>query len=581
MDQSQNQRPATSTTPSRSLQFHPARGPILDLFNLYLGLGRNSRNKPEESLREPPNKTQKRVHALNRELPPPNEQFILDFEQLQSQFPDQDQLRSVTEAILISLVVQCSGHGPRADFLLFVLRSLCGIGCINWDSLLQSLLSSVSSAELPVGQPSQAVPTVSSSSLSQTGMLPPPSTIANSSNFQSSNPASPLTSVHAIGSPAQSTIEPLSCAAMSPVKSSDISSAGQQSKLRGGSSVRNNDISNSSLRQLCCKIILIGLEFSLKPLTYAEIFNHMLNWLVNWDQRQQGINESDVIKSWRPDKAVIAWLHSCLDVIWLLVDEGKCRVPFYELLRSDLQFIENIPDDEALFTLILEIHRRRDMMAMHMQMLDQHLHCPTFGTHRILSQTTPTVSGEAATHMRLSPITYSSVLGEPLHGEDIATSIQKGSLDWERAVRCIRHALRTTPSPDWWRRVLVLAPCYRLSSPVPTAGAVFSSEMICEATIDRIVELLKMTNSEINCWQDWLVFSDIFYFLIKSGCIDFVDFVDKLVSRLTEGDHHILKTNHVTWLLAQIIRIEQVMNALNTDPRKDILIAHESSLEKW
>lgn len=33
------------------------------------------------------NKAQKRVHALNRELPPPNEQFILDFEQLQSQFP--------------------------------------------------------------------------------------------------------------------------------------------------------------------------------------------------------------------------------------------------------------------------------------------------------------------------------------------------------------------------------------------------------------------------------------------------------------------------------------------------------------
>ncbi|CAJ1932576.1 unnamed protein product [Sphenostylis stenocarpa] len=129
---------------------------------------------------------------------------------------DQDQLRSVTEAILISLLVQCSCHGPRADFFLFVLWSLCGIGCINWDSLLPSLLSSVSSAELPVGQLSQAVPTDSSSSLSQTGMLPPPSTIANSSNFQSSNPASPLTSVHTIGSPAQSTIEPLSCSAMSP-----------------------------------------------------------------------------------------------------------------------------------------------------------------------------------------------------------------------------------------------------------------------------------------------------------------------------------------------------------------------------
>lgn len=569
MDQSQNQRSiTTTTTQSRSLQFHPARVPILDLFNLYLGLGRNSRNKPDDSIREPPNKTQKRVHAINRELPPPNEQFIVDFEQLQSQFPDHEQLRSVTEAILIPLVVQCSGHGPRSDFLLFVLRSLCGIGCINWDTFLPALVSSVSSAEIPVGQTSQAVSTVTSSSLSQSGMLPPASTIANSSNFQSSNPASPLTSVHTIGSPAQSSIEPLSCAALSPVKSSDISSAGQQSKQRGSPSVRNNDISYSSLRQLCCKIILTGLEFSLKPVTYAEIFNHMLNWLVNWDQGQQGVDESDIQKTWRPDKSLVAWLHSCLDVIWLLVDEGKCRVPFYELLRSDLQFIENIPDDEALFTLILEIHRRRDMMAMHMQMLDQHLHCPTFGTHRILNQTTPIISGEEKAHLRLSPISYLSVLGEPLNGEDIAISIQKGSLDWERAVRCIRHALRTTPSPDWWRRVLVLASPYRPSTQGPTAGAVFSTEMICEATIDRIVELLKLTNSEINCWQEWLVFSDIFYFLMKSGCINFVDFVDKLVARLAEGDHHTLRTNHVTWLLAQIIRIELVMTALNSDSRK-------------
>lgn len=55
---------------------------------------------------------------------------------------------------------------------------------------------------------------------------------------------------------------------------------------------------------------------------------------------------------------------------------------------------------------------------------------------------------------------------------------------------------------------------------------------------------------------------------MKSGCIDFVDFVDKLVSRLIEDDHHILRTNHVTWLLAQIIRVELVMNALNNDSRK-------------
>ncbi|CAI8589746.1 unnamed protein product [Vicia faba] len=154
------------------------------------------------------------------------------------------------------------------------------------------------------------------------------------------------------------------------------------------------------------------------------------------------------------------------------------------------------------------------MMALHMQMLDQHLHCPTFGTHRILNQTTPTISNlnEAIAHLRLSPLSYLSVLREPLQGEDITTSIQKGSLDWERVVRCIRHALHTTPSPDWWRRVLVLAPCHRPSFQGSTAGAVFSSEMICEAVIDRIVELSKLTNSEINCWQDWLVFSDIFYF---------------------------------------------------------------------
>lgn len=77
-----------------------------------------------------------------------------------------------------------------------------------------------------------------------------------------------------------------------------------------------------------------------------------------------------------------------------------------------------------------------------------------------------------------------------------------------------------------------------------------------------------MILAEINCWQEWLILSDIFFFLMKSGCIDFVDFVDKLVSRVTEGDPQILKTNHVTWLLAQVMRAELVMNALNSDVRK-------------
>lgn len=327
---------------------------------------------------------------------------------------DQDQLRPITESVLISLVIECCNHAPRAEFLLFALRSLCSIGYINWDTFLPSLLSSVSSAEMSAGQGVQPMPAISSMNLSQTG-IPPSSAIPSSSNFQSSNPTSPLPSVHGIGSPAQSAVEPSSGATMSPVKSADIPVNGQQSTTRVNLSIRDNAI--SSLRQLCCKIILTGLEVDLKPVTHSDIFHHMLNWLVSWDQRQHGVEESDGMKSWRPDKALTEWLHSCLDVIWLLVDESKCRVPFYELLRSGLQFIENIPDDEALFTLILEIHRRRDMMAMHMQMLDQHLHCPTFGTHRILSQTTTNISVEAVANLRYSPITYPSVLGEPLHGE--------------------------------------------------------------------------------------------------------------------------------------------------------------------
>ncbi|XP_024994314.1 mediator of RNA polymerase II transcription subunit 23 isoform X2 [Cynara cardunculus var. scolymus] len=503
---------------ARAFQFHPARPAIIDLFNLYLG--RSAREKSDDLVREPPNKTQKRVTALNRDLPPRNEQFLVDFEQLLNQFPDREQLRTVSESVLISLVIQCSGHAPRAEFILFALRNLYNIGYIHWDTFLPSLLSSVSSAEMSV--------------------------------------------VHGIGSPSQSANEP-SSTALSPVKSSDINT-GQHSAARSNTSTRDNAI--SSLRQLCCKIIFSALEVNLKPCTHADIFNHMMNWLVNWDQQQQWSDEVDGIKSWKRDKALFEWLHSCLDVIWLLVDDNKCRVPFYELVRSGLQFLQNISDDEALFTLILEIHRRRDMMAMHMQMLDQHIHCPTFGNQRLLSQSTTNISGEAAINMRYSPITYPSVLGEPLHGEDVALCIQRGSLDWERALRCIRHALRSTPAPDWWRRVLLVAPCNRQHPQGPTPGAVFTSDMIREANIDRIVELLRLTNSEINCWQEWLIYSDVFFFLVKSGCIDFVDFVDKLVLRLAEDDHQILRTNHVTWLLAQIIRVELVMHALNADSRK-------------
>ncbi|KAF8083444.1 hypothetical protein N665_0772s0014 [Sinapis alba] len=549
MDQSQQQQQRTVAAPSssRSYQFHPARAAIVDLFNLYLGRG--ILQKPDEPIRDPPNKSQKRVHAPVRDLPPGNEQFIVDFEKLQTQLGDPDQLRAITESVLISIVLQCSNHAPRAEFLLFALRTLCGIGYVNWDTFLPSLLSSVSAAEASLSQAATA------------------GSAATTSSSQSLVPVVP--SAHGVGSPGPSGNEPGSVTTLS--KSLDVSGS------VAGQTVRDNAVRNSqrvraaainSLRQLSCKIILIGIEFNLKPVTHSEIFQCMMSWLVNWDKRDLGTEDS-AGKTWRSEKALAEWLRSCLEVIWLLVEVGKSRVPFYELLRSGLQFIENIPDDEGLFTLIMEIHRRRDAMAMHMLMLDQHLHCPTFGTHRISSQTTANVSAEAVTHLRHSPITYPSVLGEPLSGEDLAMSIPQGSLDWERAVRCIRHAIRTTPSPDWWKHVLVVAPCYRPSAQAgPIPGAVFTSDMICEAIIDRIVELLKLTNSDANCWQEWLVFSDIFFFLIKSGCTDFVDFIDKLVLRLNGDDNNILRTNHVTWLLSQIIRVELVMTALNSDLKK-------------
>ena len=133
MDQSQ-QRTVTAPSSSRSYQFHPARAKIIDLFNLYLGVyiinlslflhlpekispffDREEAGKSLMSLHEillrrfqriltyfihidltnknpsfflllNRNKSQKRVHAPSRDFPPGNEQFIVDFQQLQTQF---------------------------------------------------------------------------------------------------------------------------------------------------------------------------------------------------------------------------------------------------------------------------------------------------------------------------------------------------------------------------------------------------------------------------------------------------------------------------------------------------------------
>ncbi|CAA6664813.1 unnamed protein product [Spirodela intermedia] len=531
-------------TPRSPHQLHPARAAIADLFNVYLG--RSSRFKHEELGRETANKMQKRVIALNKELPlRMNSLLWISSKSVDSSWYDQDQLPSVTESVILSFIIQCSGHAPQAEFILFALRSLCSIDCVKWDSFLLSLLSTVSSTETTLGPVHQASIGVSSGTTSLSAAA-----VSNTSSFLVSNPASPLSSIHGIGSPVQSITEHSTVTNLSP--SFRVSSVGY-------------------LRQLSCKIILAGLETNLKPATHAEIFSHMLNWLVNWDQRHQDVEESDAAKVCKVVSPLNEWLHICLDVIWKLVEEDRCRVPFYELLRSGLKFMDNIPEDPGLYSIMLEIHRRRDMIATHMRMLDQHLHCPTFGTHRLVSHAYPSIAGEPIANLRYSPITYPSALGEPLHGEDLANSIQKGSIDWERALRCLKHGLRSTPSPDWWRRVLLVAPCYRNAQQTSTPGAVFSSEMVSEAIIDRTMELLNLTNSETHYWQEWLSFADVFFFLMKSGCIDFLDFVNKLAARVSDDDQQIVRSNHVTWLLAQIIRIELVMSTLSSDPKKPTL----------
>ncbi|KAK4345410.1 hypothetical protein RND71_035586 [Anisodus tanguticus] len=53
---------------------------------------------------------------------------------------------------------------------------------------------------------------------------------------------------------------------------------------------------------------------NLKPVTRAEVYHYMFNWLINWDQKLHGVDEFDSAKYWKPDKALIEWLHSCLDM---------------------------------------------------------------------------------------------------------------------------------------------------------------------------------------------------------------------------------------------------------------------------
>ncbi len=77
--------------------------------------------------------------------------------------------------------------------------------------------------------------------------------------------------------------------------------------------------------------------------------------------------------------------------------------------------------------------------------------------------------------------------------------------------------------------------------------------------------------SESARWQEWLMFADLFYYLMSTGYLDFLDFIDKLAARFATGT--VMPSNHVTWLLAQVFRLETVSTALSSDSQVAIFYA--------
>ncbi|KAI5077084.1 hypothetical protein GOP47_0006908 [Adiantum capillus-veneris] len=184
--------------------------------------------------------------------------------------------------------------------------------------------------------------------------------------------------------------------------------------------------------------------------------------------------------------------------------------------------------------------------------------------------------------------TKSLVIYTYLIVHDIAAAVARSTIEWERALRCLKHSLRAIPSSDWWRRVLISAPRFsqqQTNAPRPgyfvssMPSFAFTAEMTCEAVVDRILELMQPATSGNTStqspdvagerWQEWLSFVDLFFFLVRHGYLEILEFIDMLAT-YSNGDQSIIRTNHVTWLLAQVFRLETVTTAMSSDPKQVI-----------
>lgn len=546
---------------SRGTPLQSLKAAVQELFDLYLGGTRSGKNEyiGKDCLVYP---AQKQIVAANKSKPPNNDQFAIDFKLLQSQFPDQEQLRVVVESTLASLLASCSGHSVQVEFLLSAVHSFSRLKILNWDSFLLLLLRAASAFE----SSGQTKLSAQSGASSLSGVSVQAAHTPSVGMPQVSTPAPPTSPASAIiGSPSYSIVDP--SVNQSPAKVSDPSLNGLPNKA---TPVQRGLKVATWLRQLVCKLILLASEASdLHPVTCLEVVSQMVQWIHTWDTTDADTNEEEKLpKSFHRQANQTEWLYKCLEVIKVFVNEDKGRLPFYALLhdRTQLQ-IDNWPDDEVLFTFFLEVHRRRDRIASYMQMLDQHLQCPTFATLRMIA------------------FTYQGAVCEPLYGEDVAAAVSRGTVEWERALRCLKHGLRAIPSSDWWRRVLITAPRFSVQQQTNSArqgyfvssmpNFVFTAEMTCEAVVGRILELMQpsatgntSTQSPDGAgdrWQEWLSFVDLFFFLVRHGYLDILEFIDVLA---TYSDNHAIRSNHVTWLLAQVFRLETVTTAMSSDPKK-------------
>jgi hypothetical protein len=109
------------------------------------------------------------------------------------------------------------------------------------------------------------------------------------------------------------------------------------------------------LRPLVCRVMLAAMEGDLKPVTCMEILLQVVQWVQTWDVDVDTKEEDGKSRLKNRKLESRMWLHSCVEVIWALVDETKCRVPFYALLhdRTQLQVLNIYSQDRIYLSMKL------------------------------------------------------------------------------------------------------------------------------------------------------------------------------------------------------------------------------------